>query len=175
MPDNNIINPTEQQSELFLLQLVDSINVHEISAWPGAETAMDSCAQDIADDEEQEQQFLIGIAPQRYWLAHTCSTTAPDCLANIDRSRIAVTDISHALTLIRLSGVHVTDVLCKGLPIDLHPSEFPPGAAVTSAIEGIVVTVCNTGSSFDLYCRRSYTESLSHWLGDAAEEFLLRP
>ena len=154
------------------MQLVTSLSVHEISAWPGSEAALDDVVQGISSAAPGQEEFLLAIAPQRYWLARTDSTEAHTQLASVDSNRLAVTDISHALSCIRLSGSCVQAVLRKGLPIDLHPKEFPPGSVATSAIEGIVVTVCNTGTSYDVYCRRSFTASLSHWLTDADQEFM---
>ena len=68
-------------------------------------------------------------------------------------------------------GDRVRDVLRKGLPIDLHPAAFPEGSMAISAIEGIRVAVVRNGSHYDLLCPRSFTDSLRHWLLDAALEF----
>lgn len=171
MPDTKTIaDRPPVGSKRFIIQLLATSSAHEISAWPGNEAALGAAIHGIPTVDADGEQFLFHMSPQRYWLSRTNSATAHEHLNSIDAENLAITDLSHALSVIRLSGTHVTEVLAKGLPIDLHPREFPAGSVATSAIEGIVVTVCNTGHSFDVYCRRSYTESLSHWLNDAAQE-----
>lgn len=138
--------------------------VHEIAAWPGAEAALNRFVETHASGATRH---WLSVGPGRFWII---GADTPDL--EQAANGLALVDLSNALSCIRLSGPSTRLVLRKGLPIDLHPAVFPAGSVATSAIENIVVTVYNRGDSLDLFCRRSFTGSLEHWLADAALEFL---
>lgn len=84
----------------------------------------------------------------------------------------AVTDLSHARAVIRLSGEKATDVLAKGLPIDTALAAFPIGGVAQSTIYHINITAHRTDeTTFDLYVFRGFAVSFWEWITDAAEEF----
>jgi len=139
------------------------VRMHEYAAWPGAEAALAVLADGLAS---RDDVTLLAVGPGRYWVLLDAAATL-----EIEAAGVAHTDLSHAHTSFRLTGPASRLVLRKGLPIDLHPSVFPAGRVATSAIEGIVVTVINRGTGFELLCRRSFARSLAHWLSDAAAEF----
>ncbi len=88
--------------------------------------------------------------------------------------RGAVTDVSDSRTCIRISGPRARDLLCKGMPLDLHPRVFPSGCCAQShlAKTGVVLhLIAEDGPTFELYVLRSFAEYLWLWLEDAAREY----
>ncbi len=85
----------------------------------------------------------------------------------------AVTDQSHGLAVLRLSGPRARDVLQKGLPIDLDPAAFAAGHAAATVCAHVGVTVWRPGmeESYDLAFARSFAASLWHGLEEAGREF----
>jgi sarcosine oxidase, subunit gamma len=82
------------------------------------------------------------------------------------------TDLSCALTRIRVEGAHARVVLSKGCSVDLHPQLFFPGRSARTRFAGMPVLIRCTGvASFECIVARSYTQYLESWLADAAIEF----
>ncbi|MDA0681077.1 MAG: hypothetical protein O3A13_03350 [Proteobacteria bacterium] len=134
--------------------------IHEVAAWPGANSALEHFLNAYGSGARNP---LLRVGPGRVWVVG-----ADTLELQTATNGMALIDLSHALVRIQVSGESARLVLRKGLPVDLHPSVFPDGSIATSAIERIVVTVHNNGDSFDLFCRRSYSGSLEHWLADAS-------
>ena len=87
----------------------------------------------------------------------------------------AVTDVSDARAVIRLTGAGAREVLAKGCTLDLHRRVFGPGqvAQTTLAKADVILfqSVDDDASgepSFDIYVGRSFAEYLWLWLEDAA-------
>ena len=93
----------------------------------------------------------------------------------------AVVDVTDNSTTLRLLGSRVRDVLAKGVPIDLHPREFPVGKVVqTLCVHADVILhrrddesegEGEEGAVFELTVRRSFAEYVWLWLEDAGQEF----
>jgi sarcosine oxidase subunit gamma len=87
----------------------------------------------------------------------------------------AITDVSDARAVIRLSGCGAGDVLAKGCTLDLHPRVFGPGHVVQSTlarVDVILVQVSGDGDlAFDIHVGRSFAEYLWLWLEDARRNF----
>lgn len=86
---------------------------------------------------------------------------------------VAVTDLGHARTVLRLTGSKARDLLAKGTGIDLHPSAFP---ADTSRMTGLfhtsVLIDCRSAAPvYDIYVHRSYAVHLFEMLLDGALEY----
>jgi heterotetrameric sarcosine oxidase gamma subunit len=81
-----------------------------------------------------------------------------------------VTDLSHARTVLRVSGAAWRDLLAKGCPADIDA--MAPGDCVASLLSHFTVVIhCVSGDSADVYVFRSFGASLWEWLRGAAEEF----
>ena len=79
--------------------------------------------------------------------------------------RAAAIDQSHSRVVLRLAGEGARDLLQRGLNVDLHPSDFPPGSLAQTGLAGIAVMVhCTSAECFDLYVARSFAASLAEWL-----------
>ena len=115
---------------------------------------------------------VITIAPGRYLLVSEDDGLASALSAALPASDAAVTDLSHARTMLRLSGEAAADILGKGLAIDLHPSIFAPGRAAQSVIHHMdVLVIAREEEVFDLVVFRGFGLSLAEWLLDAGLEF----
>jgi sarcosine oxidase subunit gamma len=118
---------------------------------------------------------FIGTGPGQ-WLA-VSEQVAYGALAVDLAAKLAglasVSDQSDGRAVIRLSGPRAREVLAKGLPIDLHPSVFKPGAAATSSIAlmGVTLWQIDDAPTYDVAVFRSLAGSFWKWLTDSAAEF----
>ena len=85
----------------------------------------------------------------------------------------AVTDVTEGRAVIDLSGRNARDILMKGCPLDLHPSQFKPGDCAQSALAKTAIILHQTtdAPAYDIYVERSMADYLWRWLEDAAEEY----
>jgi heterotetrameric sarcosine oxidase gamma subunit len=118
--------------------------------------------------------IAIWIAPRRLWLVATAQdivglAALPDLVAG----RAAVTDLSHARTVLRLSGPEARNALAKLCRIDLHQKVFAPGRIAQTPLGQVpaLIHCVDDGPTFDLYLPRSLAQSATQTLIDAAAEF----
>ena len=120
---------------------------------------------------------LIGIGVDA-WLAVTergqdAARTLGSALADC----AAVSAQSGGYAVLRVEGPQVRPTLAKLLPIDLHPREFPPGAAASTLAAHAAVTLWRLedapdGTSvFEIVVPRSLTVSFTDALAHSAAEF----
>jgi heterotetrameric sarcosine oxidase gamma subunit len=116
----------------------------------------------------------VWIAPRRLWLVASAQDAVslaglPDLLAG----RAAVTDLSHARVVLRLSGPEARAALAKLCRIDLHPKAFAPGRTAQTPLGQIpaLIHCVDEAPTFDLYLPRSLARSAAEMLIDAAAEF----
>ena len=94
-------------------------------------------------------------------------STLEDVLAGTDAT---VTDLSHARTVLRISGPACKDLLTKGCPADVEA--MAPGDCLLSLLSHFNVLVdCVAEDACEVYVFRSFGLSLWEWLTDAAGEF----
>jgi len=113
---------------------------------------------------------LLGTGPGQ-WLAYA-DAAAPDW-ADALGDRLAglggVVDQSSGYVLFRVSGADALRLAQKGLPVDLSPVAFAPGAVVVSAIAHIGVIAHHVAPGIlHLAVFRSFADSFHHWLEGAA-------
>ena len=86
-----------------------------------------------------------------------------------------VVDQSDGRAVIRISGPRARDVLAKGLPIDLHPRAFKANGVAISHTSHIGVIFWQTGTepTYEIAMFRSFADSFTHWLKDAAAEYVI--
>jgi heterotetrameric sarcosine oxidase gamma subunit len=86
---------------------------------------------------------------------------------------VAVTDLSHAKSVIRLSGPRVRDLLAKGCGLDFHARAFAPGSAVQSSYAqiNVLLVALEDAPSVDLYVARGFAVSLWEHLLEGALEY----
>ena len=79
---------------------------------------------------------------------------------------------SGGMTVYKLRGRHVVDMLKKSTPVDLHDSEFPVGKVVSTVFAKAGAVVRRTGESeFELVVRRSFADYIWLWIQDASQEY----
>ncbi|MEQ8332991.1 sarcosine oxidase subunit gamma family protein [Nisaea sp.] len=105
------------------------------------------------------------VEPEHRDLAAHLRGTLPDT--------VAVTDLGHARTVLRLSGRDARTLLAKGCSIDMHPSAF---LTDTSRMTGLFHAAClidcrSAEPVFDIYVHRSYAVHLFEALLDGALEY----
>jgi sarcosine oxidase subunit gamma len=86
----------------------------------------------------------------------------------------AICDQSDGRILLDLSGPRVLETLAKGVPVDLHPSRFPPGAVALTVASHVGVQLWRSQfetETYHLLIARSYFGSFWSWLAASAAEF----
>lgn len=89
----------------------------------------------------------------------------------------AISDQSDGYAVLRLSGSHVRQALCKLVPIDLHPRTFAVGDVYATVAAHISVTLWrlqdepNGHAVFEIAVYRSLAESFWTALSESAAEF----
>ncbi len=93
-------------------------------------------------------------------------------LRDVLDDRLSVTDVSGGQILMNLSGPQARTVLQKSSPCDFHARHFPPGRCVQTVFAKTHALIAvNADSTFDLVIRRSYSQYVSRWIADAANEY----
>jgi sarcosine oxidase subunit gamma len=89
----------------------------------------------------------------------------------------SVVDVTHNATTLRLTGHGVRTVLAKGMPMDTHARGLAVGEVRQSVLAHVDV-ICHvvdeteaTGTTVDLFVRRSFADHVWTWLEDAGAEF----
>jgi sarcosine oxidase subunit gamma len=82
---------------------------------------------------------------------------------------VAVTDVSDARLIFRVSGPGTPDLLAQGCRLDLHPRAFAPGACAQTLLARVPVLLHRPADEpdLDVYVGRSYADYLWSWLVDA--------
>lgn len=122
---------------------------------------------------------VLWLGPDRWWLVslpEMASALEGDLNTALNGQAIAVTDVSHGWTAVRIGGEAARDLLAKLCSLDLHPRSFKPGSCVQTELRGfyVVLHAVDETPRFDLFLPRSYAVSMWEWLVDAAAEFALR-
>jgi len=106
------------------------------------------------------------------WLAMSGAPDLYETLAGRAASLAAVTDQSDGRFLVSVSGPHARKILAKLVPIDLHPSVFPPDATALTLAAHIGVQLWQEeDQKFVIACFRSFGPALHHAFIEAAAEF----
>ena len=82
-------------------------------------------------------------------------------------------DQSSAPTIIRVEGRKATDLLSRGIAIDLHPRVFKSSQCAQTVLARTAVTILKQEAdetTLDVIVRRSFADYLWRWLVDADQE-----
>ena len=128
--------------------------------------------------------LALWLGPDEWWIVNPgpAPESGPTLAATLRTAmagrRGAVTDVSESRTCVRISGPRARDLLCKGMPLDLHSRAFATGRCAQShlAKAGVLLHLVADkggldGPTFELYVLRSFAEYLWLWLEDAAAEY----
>lgn len=144
------------------------LTIRQIAAWRDAD--LPSLRQRLGivlPDGPDAVGNAFRVGPRRWWLIGDMK------LAAAIAGRAALTELSHARTVLRLGGPAWRDVLAKLCRIDLHPSVLPPGRVVQTALGQVPALIHALEDGCDLYLPRSLAASAAASVIDAAEEFLV--
>ena len=108
------------------------------------------------------------------WFAVSESVGADGLLAALEErlssTDATLSDLSHARTVLRVSGTAWKDLLAKGCPADIDA--MAPGDCVASLLSHFTVLIhCVADDSADVFVFRSFGASLWEWLRGGAGEF----
>lgn len=85
-------------------------------------------------------------------------------------------DLSANRGILELAGTSAREVLDKGCPLDLHPREFPVGAAESTQLGPVPVIVQRSAEDvWRILPRASFVDHTVRWLVDSMEEFAAEP
>jgi sarcosine oxidase subunit gamma len=123
---------------------------------------------------------FAGTAPGA-WLAVRESGGADfaSSLADALGGLASVSDQSDGLAVLRVSGVKVRDMLCKVVPIDVHPRAFAVDQVAVTMAAHMPVTMWRLADEadgagvFEIGTFRSFAASFRHALAESAAEFAL--
>ncbi|MPZ94284.1 MAG: hypothetical protein GEU96_05050 [Propionibacteriales bacterium] len=126
----------------------------------------------------RDGSLLVGLLPDG-WLVIAPPGSATDVVDRVDAGRdggfITVVDVTHAYTLVRLTGAAAPSVLEKVCSIDVAEAATPDGAVFRSLLAGITASVVRDDEggtrSYLLLCDRSYGQYLVDVLLDAGAEY----
>lgn len=122
---------------------------------------------------------LLWQGPNR-WLLVAPDQRQGDLTEALDPLRsahpaIGVTDLSHARSIIRMSGPSVRSLLAKECTLDLEPPALPKGSCVMTGFSHYAVTLHMVEEEvIDLYITRSFAQALWEELIDLGAEYGLR-
>jgi sarcosine oxidase subunit gamma len=102
------------------------------------------------------------------WLLISESDTPRPALPEADGT---VLELSHARTVIHVSGPKALDLMARMVPLDLRPAAFPEGAAANTTLHHLGVTVLARDGGFDILVLRSFGLAVWETLIDSAAQF----
>lgn len=117
--------------------------------------------------------IAICVRPERWLLlqpAAAAGAAAADC-QSAGADTAAVVDLSSALTVFRLSGADVREMLARGCRLDLDPGIFKPGQAAATIIAQVSVIVVALSSGMLLLTPSTTARHFSEWIAHTATPF----
>tara|TARA_Y100000588_G_scaffold388546_1_gene488975 strand:- start:104 stop:724 length:621 start_codon:yes stop_codon:yes gene_type:complete len=90
----------------------------------------------------------------------------------LERRSVAITDLSHGRTSLRLSGQDSRELLMKGSGLDWHLNAFTQNNCAQTKLFNLSALIdCRDYDTFDLYIARGFALDFWQSLNEAAEEF----
>ncbi len=114
---------------------------------------------------------ILGIGPGRWWAVRASGGHGYAASLARDLAGLAsVVDQSDGYRILQVSGPGARDFLARGVALDLHPRAFAVGAAATTEIAHIGVTLWQADAvpTYTLAIPRSFAGSFAHWLAVTA-------
>jgi sarcosine oxidase subunit gamma len=154
----------------------------QISGWPDSFAAVVRQLATILKCEvpancteavSQGELTVFRVGPERLWLAGAGDDTLRARIEEtLPPQEVAVTDLGHSRTVLRILGPGIRVLLSRGLPIDLDERTFARDAFAQSIIHHVPVLVhrvdAQDEAAFDIYIPRDLAASFWGWLVAAA-------
>lgn len=151
-------------------------HIWQLTAWPGqvaqmAKLAAKSAGVKVAPGALQSAMgdaLLMRTEPLRWLMVSETGMAPPD-----PGTAGTLVDLSHARTIIRVSGIEMPALMARQVPLDLRPAAFPEGSVASTGLDHVAVTLHARDSGMDLYCFRSFGLALWEHLTESAAPFAL--
>jgi sarcosine oxidase subunit gamma len=151
------------------------VQVSEIPGVAGNRAAIEAA---IGTALPQPNKSAIGrraalwIGPGRWFIVEPRYTALADELEKAAGGSLAITELSHSRTVLRISGARIRDVIAQGCSVDLHPSAAKAGDCfVTSVARHSAVLHVVDASTMDVIVYRSFGQDLAEWVLEAAAPY----
>ena len=111
----------------------------------------------------------VWLRPDGWLLIDTAENygVSPAFWAAAAAASARVTDVSHSLVGIALSGTAVRRVLAQGTSLDLRASRFGPGQCARTWCAGFSLLLDHTHNHLDIYVDATAAPAFWTWLNDA--------
>ena len=153
------------------------LSIVQISAVPGAAANRAAVESAIGTALPAPGKATVGrgvalwVGPERWFVVAPGRNGLADELERI-AGGLAITDLSHSRTVLRLSGPKLRDVIAQGCSIDLHPRAAKAGDCfVTSVARHPALLHLVDDTTADVYIYRSFGQDLVEWLLEAAAPY----
>jgi len=119
------------------------------------------------------QQLAICVRPERWLLLHPTAANGSHAVVweSAVADNAAVVELSSALTLLRLSGPAVREMLARGCRLDLDPAVFVAGHAAATIMAQVSVILVALSSDMLLVTPSTTARHLSEWIAHTAAPF----
>ena len=121
-----------------------------------------------------ESRDLLWNGPGK-WMVVSQSDEPEALLSSLESilsgTNATVTDLSHARTVIRVTGEAAADVLCKGCPADIESMQSGDCIVALVGTLSAVIHCREPATSFDAYVFRSFGQAFWEWITDGAAEY----
>jgi sarcosine oxidase subunit gamma len=149
----------------------------QVQAWPDTLSTVEAVVAQVLGVADLPQQgraawfnggSISAIGAGRFVLFTTADDIAQNFRTAFASYDAALTDLSHARTILRLEGEAAAELLSRCVALDFDARAFPADRVAQTAIHHIDVHIHRlTETSFEIWVLRSFAESLAEWLLDA--------
>jgi heterotetrameric sarcosine oxidase gamma subunit len=124
----------------------------------------------VGDAQAVGSRFLLRTGPEQFWIVTQDSEEIAPALRSAVAPAIgSVTTLSYGRARMWIEGPQSSEVLAKGLSIDLDLKVFGPNSFALTGLHHTPVMVLRTGATrFELYVLRTFAVWTWEWLTDAA-------
>jgi sarcosine oxidase subunit gamma len=153
------------------------LSIVQVSAIPGAAANRAAIESAIGAVLPAPGKTAVGrgvalwVGPERWFVVASGRNGLAGELEKI-AGGLAITDLSHSRTVLRLSGPKLRDVIAQGCSVDLHPRATKAGDCFITAVarhSALLHLVDDTTA--DIYVYRSFGQDLVEWLFEAAAPY----
>ena len=110
---------------------------------------------------------LLRIEALKWLLASADEIARPA----LDATDGTVLELSHARTVIHVSGQGALDLMARMVPLDLRPAAFPEGSVANTGLHHVGVTILARDGGFDIFVLRSFGLSVWEIMVESAAQF----
>ncbi len=127
----------------------------------------------VATPSETPNGLLIRTGPLSFWLLGPSNGDQSEAARTaLSESATSIIDLTSSRTRLFITGERATDVLLKGIPIDLALASFPIGSIALTGVHHTPILLYRTAADrFEIFAMRTFALTVFEWLTDAALEF----